>query len=200
MLRVLLAAVVAALLVVPSAVAATPGVMEQESFSNGAGTRTYFVYEPVAGGAGKPVMVWLHGCGGPGTMSAGHALARVAEERGFTVVYPVQPSSANGLRCWNWPSAGHQKRGIGEPSILAGITSSVLTEVAGDPARVYVGGYSAGGAMTTVMGATYPDLLRRDRTVGRRAVRDLRRLGHPGLPRDGPPRAAGAGVHPAGAA
>jgi poly(hydroxyalkanoate) depolymerase family esterase len=135
-----------------------PGEMLRQSYTNGAGTRTYYVYVPTTGGAAKPLMVWLHGCGGPLTMQAGHALAKVAEEDGFTLVYPVQDRTANAADCWNWFVPSHMRRGSGEPSIIAGITTTVMHELGSDPGRVYIGGYSAGGAMTTVMGAAYPDL------------------------------------------
>jgi poly(hydroxyalkanoate) depolymerase family esterase len=103
-------------------------------------------------------MLWLHGCGRPGTMEPGHALARVAEERGFSLAYPLQDRAANAENCWNWLGATDRHRGSGEASIIAGITTTLERELGIDPARIYVGGYSAGGAMTTVMGAAYPDL------------------------------------------
>ena len=135
-----------------------PGQMVQRTYTNAAGTRTYYLYVPTSGAAGKPLMVWLHGCGGPLTQKAGHALAAVAEQDGFSLIYPDQSPAANIGDCWNWYLPADDKRGEGEPSIIAGITTSVRDELSSDPSRVYIGGYSAGGAMTTVMGATYPDL------------------------------------------
>jgi poly(hydroxyalkanoate) depolymerase family esterase len=113
---------------------------------------------PTSGGAGKPLMIWLHGCGLPGDMTAGHALSRVAEEMGFSIAFPLQTSADNPGSCWNWFDSASMHRGGGEASIIAGITTSLIGELGSDADRVYVGGYSAGGAMTSVMGAAYPDL------------------------------------------
>ena len=134
------------------------GRVVERTFSNDSGTRRYLLYVPTSWAAGRPLMVWLHGCGRPGRMQAGHALAKVAEEQAFTLAFPLQDRSANDQNCWNWFSPADRHRGRGEASIIAGITSRLVSELAVDPFRVYVGGFSAGGAMTTVMGATYPDL------------------------------------------
>lgn len=135
-----------------------PGSVVQRSFTNAAGTRPYDLYVPTTGAAGKPLMIWLHGCGGPDPIGAGHGLVKVAEERGFAVAFPVQPASVNAIQCWGWASGANQHRGVGEPSIIAGITTSLQAELGSDVSRTYVGGFSAGGGMTTVMAATYPDL------------------------------------------
>ena len=135
-----------------------PGEIVDRSFTNSAGIRPYQVYVPTSGGASKPLMIWLHGCGGPDPLEKGHALVKVAEEMGFSIAFPIEPASANPLECWNWFLGVNQRRGSGEASIIAGITTSLRDELGSDPSRIYVGGYSAGGAMTTILGAAYPDL------------------------------------------
>lgn len=149
--------------ITPSAAAAdqpapVPGQVVQRTYTNSAGTRAYDLYIPTSGTAGKPLLIWLHGCGGSDPLGQGHSLDTVAEERGFAVAFPIQPSSANAGQCWNWADPADQHRGTGEPSIIAGITTSLRDELGSDPRRIYVAGYSAGGAMTTVMAAAYPDL------------------------------------------
>jgi poly(hydroxyalkanoate) depolymerase family esterase len=81
-----------------------------------------------------------------------------AERHGFIVVYPSQPSHAHPQRCWNWYDRGHQKRDAGEPAQLAALTRQVIESHHADPARIYVAGLSAGGAMATILGEAYPDL------------------------------------------
>jgi poly(hydroxyalkanoate) depolymerase family esterase len=145
------------------AAAATAGRVMAGSYANSAGTLAYeaFVPDSVGGEGGKrvPLVVALHGC--TQTAAGFRALTRLDElaaKRGFVVVFPEQPKSRNQLGCWNWFQQDHMQRGAGEPSMIAGITNEVLQRYPIDPDRVYVTGLSAGGAMASVMGATYPDL------------------------------------------
>ena len=117
------------------------------------------IYSPSQPLANPPLVVMLHGCTqDPDQFATGTAMNAVAEKRGWIVLYPEQPSSANQNKCWNWYLADHQQRDKGEPALLAAITSEVVRANKVDPARVYVCGLSAGAAMSVILGATYPDV------------------------------------------
>jgi poly(hydroxyalkanoate) depolymerase family esterase len=101
----------------------------------------------------------LHGCRQDAEdFAAGTQMNVLAQRELFFVLYPEQGLDTNLLNCWNWFEPSNQERGSGEPSIIAGVTERVITQYNIDTDRVYVVGISAGGAMTTIMGATYPDL------------------------------------------
>jgi poly(hydroxyalkanoate) depolymerase family esterase len=85
-------------------------------------------------------------------------LDKLAEAKNFMVVFPKQTSSRNYQSCWNWFKTSDITRSSPEPSMIAGLVRSIQGSYSVDTHRTYVAGFSAGGAMATVMGATYPDM------------------------------------------
>jgi poly(hydroxyalkanoate) depolymerase family esterase len=129
------------------------------SFSGPSGTRVYKFYVPSHRDAVAGLVVMLHGCTqDPDDFAIGTGMNEVAEERGLIVAYPAQSRTANPSLCWNWFNPKHQKRGSGEPAIIAGLTGELIAEFGIARASVFIAGLSAGGAMAAVMGATYPDI------------------------------------------
>jgi poly(hydroxyalkanoate) depolymerase family esterase len=144
----------------PPRPAGDAGLFLAGSHTHAAGTRDYKLYVPPGyRGQPLPLVVMLHGCTqDPDDFAAGTCMNEAADERDFFVLYPAQSQGANPSRCWNWFKHNHQRRGRGEPALLADLVRAVTERYGIDAQRVYVAGLSAGGAMAAIVGNAYPDV------------------------------------------
>jgi poly(hydroxyalkanoate) depolymerase family esterase len=120
----------------------------------------YKIYiPPGAPPSGAPLLVMLHGCTqDPDTFAASTRMNALARERGLYVLYPAQSRKANAMGCWNWFQSRHQARGHGEPAMLASMTKAIVERYGLDRKRIFIAGFSAGGAMAAILAAAFPDL------------------------------------------
>jgi poly(hydroxyalkanoate) depolymerase family esterase len=145
----------------PAAAHAQAGTLSSGDYNGPEGAQHYELYVPstYTAGTAAPLVVALHGCTETGDQFRQLSQwDKLAEADGFLVVFPEQDPNANSMKCWDFFKGEHMQRGSGEPARIAGLTKWVEQSYSVDPARVYVNGLSAGGAMASVMAATYPDL------------------------------------------
>lgn len=105
------------------------------------------------------LVVVLHGC----TQTAagydlGSGWSELADRYGFVLLFPEQQRQNNPNLCFNWFVPEDSQRASGEALSIRQMVATMIDNHDIDPARVYVTGLSAGGAMTSVMLATYPEV------------------------------------------
>ncbi len=100
-----------------------------------------------------PVVVAMHGC----TQSAADYMKAgwndLADQVGFLVLYPEATTNND---CFAWYDSSQARRDIGQTLSIKQMIDT--TKGRYDVGSVYVTGLSAGGAMTAVMLAAYPDV------------------------------------------
>lgn len=141
----------------PSGPVPAPGsTVDVTDFGDNPGKLAMHFYAPKSPAANPAVVVALHGCTQTAAAYEGAGWNDLADERGFYVVYPEQSFTNQFNRCFRWYEPGQTARGSGEPASIAAMTEYAMRSTGAT--RAFVTGLSAGGAMTAVMLATYPDL------------------------------------------
>src|SRR5262249_27235572 len=144
---------------VPSTAGQSATLQEVVGFGSNPGNLKMFRYAPPGLGEGRPVVVALHGC----TQSAAAfddepGWVELAQRGQFSLVLPQQQTINNTNWCFTWFQASDTGRGLGEALSVKQMVDRTVSDLHADTARVFVTGLSAGGAMTAVMLATYPDV------------------------------------------
>ncbi|MGD9845781.1 MAG: PHB depolymerase family esterase [Variibacter sp.] len=132
---------------------------EVSDFGANPGTLRMFTYAPSALPPAPALVVSLHGC----TQTAagfdrGTGWSALADRYGFVVLAPQQRPANNPKACFNWFRPGDTTRSRGEAASIRAMIEHAIVDRGIDRRRVFVTGLSAGGAMTSAMLATYPDV------------------------------------------
>jgi feruloyl esterase len=118
-----------------------------------------FTYLPPQYAANPALVVVLHGC----TQTAasydyGAGWSTLADRYGFALLLPEQQRSNNPNGCFNWFLPDDSRRGRGEALSIRQMIETFVMDKKIDRDRVFITGLSAGGAMTSVMLACYPEV------------------------------------------
>jgi len=140
-------------------IATVSPLREVIGFGKNPGNLRMFCYVPDALSPSPAIVVVLHGCGQNAAIyDQGAGWSMLARHYGFAVLMPEQQPANNTHTCFSWFNSQDIRRGSGEASSIRQMVSFLSDEIGADPRRVFVTGLSAGGAMTSVMLANYPDV------------------------------------------
>ncbi len=142
----------------PQADALTTQLQSMRSFGSNPGDLKMLVHVPDRLPPNPALVVALHGCGqSAAEYERGTGWSELADRLGFVVVYPEQQSGNNPNSCFSWFLKSDHSRDGGEALSIRQMVEHAAGVFHTDRRRVYVTGLSAGGAMTSVMLATYPE-------------------------------------------
>jgi poly(hydroxyalkanoate) depolymerase family esterase len=132
---------------------------EVTGFGSNPGNLKMCRYLPANLGASRPLVVALHGCTQQASDYADETgWIKFADKYRFALLLPQQQPANNLARCFNWFQRSDNERDKGEALSIRQMIDKTKVDASSDPEKVYVTGLSAGGSMTAVMLAAYPEL------------------------------------------
>lgn len=132
---------------------------EVGDFGSNPGALRMFSFVPENLQKRPALVVVLHGCGQTAAgYDVGAGWSTLASRYGFALLMPEQRASNNPNTCFNWFNPADTARDQGEARSIRQMIARMVRDHKIDPHRIYVTGLSAGGAMTSVMLATYPEV------------------------------------------
>ena len=133
--------------------------VEVTNFGSNPGHLRMFKYVPSGLPPSSPLVVVMHGCTqNARDYGAQSGWIELADRLQLALALPEQSQSNNPRNCFNWFVIGQNRRGQGEALSIKQMVDKMKADHGIDSSRVFVTGLSAGGAMTSVMLATYPDV------------------------------------------
>jgi poly(hydroxyalkanoate) depolymerase family esterase len=134
-------------------------LVETTDFGSNPGGLRMFSFAPDNLQPAPGLVVVLHGCGQTAAAyDLGAGWSTLAKHYGFALLMPQQQPFNNANGCFNWFNPEDTTRDSGEACSIRQMIARAVDDIGIDRHRVFITGLSAGGAMTSVMLATYPEI------------------------------------------
>lgn len=134
-------------------------LIQIKPFGTNPGNLKLMFYDPGNISEKAPLVVVLHGCTQTAkTCAEQSGWNKLAKLHQFYVLYPEQIIINNPENCFNWYRASDQSRDKGEPASIMQMITYFKKNKNIDSTKIYIIGLSAGGAMSSIMMAVYPEI------------------------------------------
>jgi poly(hydroxyalkanoate) depolymerase family esterase len=132
---------------------------EVTEFGTNPGNLRMFAFVPAQLQQPRALVVVLHGCGQTAAAyDHGAGWSTLAKHYGFALLMPEQRRGNNANTCFNWFNSQDIARDSGEALSIREMIAHMVDAHGIDARRIFITGLSAGGGMTSVMLATYPEV------------------------------------------